>query len=134
MFFDTARDAFQFLESEYGCKAADSDRSGNWLSLTYANESTAICISWEVYDELMMLYVIPLQDRTIPPYSSWLTMERLLEYAVPQSGIKGNESGKKARDLEPDTVIRALEEYAELLHTYGKEALRGNFPTPPTDY
>ncbi len=127
LFFGTVQRVFGFLESEYGCGVSDSHRSGNWLMVTYANETAGVMVSWNVYDQVIFVYVIPLQDGQLPPYAKWWHLERLIERVDPSSGIEGTKTGKRASDLDQEGVVRVLTEYADLLRGYGDEVLRGDF-------
>jgi hypothetical protein len=129
-----AREAFRFLEDDYGFKLVHTNRNRYSSVILYQNATTGVEIEFEPRENRIWVMLYRLVNGKLPEYQSVQELDRdatnrfdldsLIELKAP-SLLAEREARRltvREHDVEPAVAQRAAE-----LHLFGGGILRGDF-------
>ncbi len=127
-FEKSCKRTFQFLMDGYGCQIVSYGEHAAGMSITYANSTTGVKVSFEPRENLIFVYLIQLQEGKIPAYldapGNWVYFDAVLSMEKPEAEIQQKAFGDWLKPKEIDAI---LANYANALRIYGPELLAGDF-------
>jgi hypothetical protein len=127
-FENSCKRTFQFLVDRYGCQIVSCGEHAAGISMTYANSTTGVKVSFELRENLIFVYLIKLQDGKIPAYldapDNWVYFDAVLAMKKPDAKIQQKAFGDWLKPKELDAI---LANYANALSKHGRDVLSGDF-------
>src|SRR3989338_2997121 len=132
-FDDACKRTFKFLEAKYGCSVIEATTDPAESHITYANDTTAVDIRYELKDNVIFVYLIRLRDGKLPAdlfqIRSGKLIDRheigsLIELRCPS--LRLAQSSFRYPFSKKDFEI-ILFRYADVLKKYATDILGGNF-------
>ena len=132
-FEDACRRAFKFLEAKYGFAVIQASTDPAEAHITYANDTTAVDIRYELKDNVIFVYLVRLRDGKLPADLFQIRPGKpidrheigsLIELRCPS--LRLAQSSFRYPFSKKDFEI-ILFRYADVLKKYATDILGGNF-------